>query len=125
MDHHTEDDELAWQFMQFYPYVRMMNARAISDLTMAKEDLDGAVRALEEGIADIREFWRLHDDEGPDAHPREIESLSATLQELLKQRPKSQDVLLKEELARAVAAENYERAATLRDALKKISPSSS
>lgn len=119
VDRHTDDDELAWQFMQFYPYVRMMNARARAEAFAERSLFDDAIQGVESGIADIREFWGAHDENGADAHSREIDMLNELLQDYLKKKPKSQDDVLREELARAIASENYERAALLRDALNK------
>lgn len=123
VDRHTENDELAWQFMQFYPYVRMMNARALAEAMADRQNLNEAILCLESGIADIREFWGVHDENGTEGHTRETDALNDLLQEYIKKRPKSRHDLLREELARAIAAENYEHAATLRDALNKIAQS--
>jgi len=38
---HADNDDLSWQFLQFYPYIRMMNARSKAEKAMA----DGAGRA--------------------------------------------------------------------------------
>lgn len=117
---HVEDDELAWQFLQFYPYIRMMNARALAEKAAEGHEYDNAIAALEEGIDDIRTFWREQGDEEDEEESREIELLTDLLSDLRGSRPRSEADVLKDELARAIAAENYERAATLRDALKML-----
>lgn len=117
---HVEDDELAWQFLQFYPYIRMMNARALAEKAAEGHEYDTAIAALEEGIDDIRMFWRDQGDEEDEEESREIELLTDLLGDLRGSRPRSEVDLLKDELARAIASENYERAATLRDALKML-----
>ena len=122
VDGHTEDDELAWQFLQFYPYVRMMNARARGEWSGAQEDYDAAIQAVEDGMADIREFWTSHSEDGPEKHTRELDILGELLAQLQQKRPRSQQDVLQEELQRAIAAENYERAAKLRDALQSLPP---
>jgi hypothetical protein len=120
VDRHTEDDELAWQFLQFYPYVRMMNARARGEWAGDQAAYDDAIQAVEDGLAEIREFWTAHTEEGPDKHAREIDILTELLTQLKQKRPLSQMDVLQEELQRAIASENYERAATLRDAIQKL-----
>ncbi len=117
---HVEDDELAWQFLQFYPYVRMMNARAIAERLSGMQQFDEAIEALEEGIADIRDFWTEQGDEEDEEESREIEMLTDLLGDLRGSRPRSETDKLQDELSRAVATENYERAAILRDALKML-----
>ncbi len=116
----VEDDELAWQFLQFYPYVRMMNSRALAERAAEAKQFDESIAELESGIEDIRAFWREHGDEEDEEDSREIELLADLLGDLRGSRPRSQADLLQEELARAVAAENYERAAMLRDALNML-----
>lgn len=116
----VEDDELAWQFLQFYPYVRMMNARALAERAAEAKLFDEAITELESGIEDIRTFWRDHGDEEDEEDSREIELLADLLGDLRGSRPRTEADLLQEELARAVAAENYERAAMLRDALNVL-----
>lgn len=116
----VEDDELAWQFLQFYPYVRMMNARALAESEAEAKRFDQAIAELESGIEDIRTFWRDHGDAEDEEDSREIELLADLLGDLRGSRPRSEADLLQEELARAVASENYERAAMLRDALNML-----
>lgn len=120
VDRHTEDDELAWQFLQFYPYVRMMNARARGEWAGGQEAYDDAIQAVEDGLADIREFWTAHTEDGPEKHTREIDILTELLSQLQQKRPRTQRDVLLEELQRAIAAENYERAAKLRDAIQSL-----
>lgn len=117
---HVEDDDLVWQLLQFYPYIRMMNARAVAEKAAEEHAYDDAIVALEEGIEDIRNFWRDEGDEEDEEESREIELLTDLLSDLRGSRPRSQTDLLQDELSRAIATENYERAATLRDALRLL-----
>lgn len=116
----VEDDELAWQFLQFYPYIRMMNARALAEKYAEAHAYDDAIKELESGISDIRTFWREQGDEEDEEESREIELLADLLGDLRGSRPRSDVDVLQDELSRAIATENYERAATLRDALKVL-----
>lgn len=120
VDRHTDDDELVWQFLQFFPYIRMMNARAHAEQYAEERRYDEAIAALEEGIQDIRAFWRENGDAEDEEQSREIELLTDLLGDIRSSRPRSQIDVLQDELARAIAAENYERAAMLRDAIKSL-----
>ncbi|HMP75324.1 MAG TPA: UvrB/UvrC motif-containing protein [Kiritimatiellia bacterium] len=117
---HVEDDDLAWQFLQFYPYIRMMNARAMAEKHAEAHAYDEAIAELEEGIDDIRTFWREQGDEEDEEESREIEMLTGLLGDLRGSRPRTEADKLQDELSVAIAAENYERAALLRDALKML-----
>lgn len=124
VERHAIDEELAWEFLQFYPYMRMMNARAQADQFTADDrgEYELAILALEQGLADIRAFWQKHDDADYEADitTDEEEVLEDLLEELRQRKPKSQSERLKEDLQRAIASENYEKAATLRDALRRM-----
>ncbi len=113
-------EELQRTFLPLYPYVRMMNARARADKATAARHFDAALDVLESSRAEIEEFCAEHD---LPAQPVAMPAL-ATLRELAehirRQRPRSPAERLREELDRAIAAENYERAALLRDELHKL-----
>lgn len=117
---HVVDDDLAWQFLQFYPYIRMMNARALAEKAAEAHAYDEAIGELEEGIEDIRMFWRDNGDEEDEEESREIELLTDLLGDLRGSRPRSEVDRLQDELSRAIASENYEKAARLRDAIKLL-----
>lgn len=116
----AEDDDLVWQFLQFFPYIRMMNARAYAERSCDAKEYDLAINALEEGIREIREFWRENGDEEDEEESREIEMLTDLLGDIRGSKPRTKMDELQEELARAIAAENYEKAAMLRDAIKSL-----
>lgn len=117
---HVDDDELVWQFLQFFPYIRMMNARARAEKAAEAKQHDEAIQSLEQGIRDIREFWRENGDQEDEEQCREIELLTDLLGDLRSSRPRTEMDVLQDELARAIATENYERAAMLRDAIKSL-----
>ncbi len=121
---HAKDDELVWEFLQFYPYIRMMNARATADQFVAdgRDEFEMAILALDQGLSDIRAFWKKHDDSDydEDVSTDEEDALIELLDELRRRRPKSPHERLNEDMQRAIASENYEKAATLRDALRRI-----
>jgi len=118
--HYAVEDELAWQFLQFFPYVRMMNARVIAEQSLEQKDHDTGIQIVEEAIKDIREFLNEYAEYEEDHHCEELELLTRMLEKLKKRKPRTEADCLQEDLDQAVAAEDYERAAVLRDALKKL-----
>ncbi len=124
VERHGEDEDVVWEFLQFYPYVRMMHARATADqfVNDGRDEYEMAILAVEQGLADIRAFWKKHDDTeyDTDITTDEEEVLSELLADLRQRKPKSQSERLREDLQRAIALENYEKAASLRDALRHM-----
>lgn len=118
----AEDDDVVWQFYQFFPYVRMMNARACSEKLVQEQKFDEAIQMVEDAIFDVTDF--LEDFYDPDEEDfescEELQMLQDMLEQLRRRKPKTQVERLQENLDRAIAIENYERAAVLRDELKKL-----
>jgi hypothetical protein len=113
---HAENDDLAWQFLQFYPYVRMMNARARAEKAMSSKKYEDAVGDLHRALDDIQAFWQEYSDtDGGDR--QEIDLLTDLLMQVQKKKPRTPLDRVREQLAQAIAIENYEKAALLRDKL--------
>ncbi|HQQ61122.1 MAG TPA: UvrB/UvrC motif-containing protein [Kiritimatiellia bacterium] len=122
---YAQDDEVAWQFMQLYPYMRMMQVRAQAELDMQAGRFAEAAAAAREAIGGLESFYTenfepTNEDGSPVPPPPELESVRELLDQVERRRPRSQAEALQEELARAVELENYEKAAFLRDQLKTI-----
>lgn len=124
VERHAEDEDLVWDFQQFYPYVRMMNAKATAEQFTegGRNEYDMAIMAVEEALADIAKFWKKYSDPEweSDMTSDEEESLLELLDQLKQRRPRSHAERIREDLARAIAVENYEKAAHLRDALSRL-----
>ena len=119
------DDEVAWQFMQLYPYMRMMLARAQAEIAMSAARFDEAEKTVGEGVKDLESFFAenyepTNEDGSPVPPPPELDTLRDLLAQIDRRRPRSAAETLREELARAVELENYEKAAFLRDQLKAV-----
>jgi hypothetical protein len=120
VEQRAPDEDVAWTFLQFYPYIRMMNARARAEKDMGEQREEDARTIIREAVTDIRAFWGRHGEgESPPDSP-EIEALTDLLGRLHRSRPRSRGEQLREELDRAIATENYEDAARLRDQLRQI-----
>ena len=119
------DDEVAWQFMQLYPYMRMMSARSRTERCMKEKHFSEAEAVVKEALKDLESFFvdnyePENEDGSPVPPPPELASMRELLAQVDRRRPRSQAETLKEELVRAVELENYEKAAFLRDQLKSI-----
>ena len=117
---HATNEDNAWQFLQFYPYVRMMNARAIAEKSVKQHNSSMAIRAVKDALDDIKEFQEEYFDYDEKEQHEELDVLNGILNNLLKVQPKSQLEQLREDLDRAISAENYEKAAEIRDALSRM-----
>lgn len=124
VERHAEDEDLAWEFLQFFPYIRMMHARATAEQFTdgGRDEYELAIHAVQQALEDIRGFWMKHGD--PDFEEEmssdEEDVLRELLDDLRERRPKSQSERIREDMERAIAVENYEKAATLRDALHRM-----
>ncbi len=108
------------QFDQYRPYVLMMNTRARGLQALAREDYRQALALIDEGIKNIRRF--LADYERADAENEcaELGFLLRWRQEIESERPAGPVERLEQQLALAVAREEFEEAARIRDQLKRL-----
>ncbi len=117
---HAADEDNQEVLEQFRPYITMMRTRALASLMVAENEANGAVVALDEGIANIRDLYdaagRLEEADTAS----EIQLLVGMRQELVLKLPASQKNELRERLRKAIQDENYELAAILRDELKML-----
>jgi len=124
---HTQDERQKLQFDQWRPYVLMMHARAVATPLLNQRKGEEAIRAIEAGIETIREFL----DEYHQGHRAEecveLVSLERWRDDLLSMeehwaagRPKSAMQILRQRMEAAVAAEEFEEAARLRDQIRKL-----
>ncbi|MCC7495330.1 MAG: UvrB/UvrC motif-containing protein [Fimbriimonadaceae bacterium] len=114
---HSSTEADRWELEQYRPYITMMNALARCELHVADYDHDAAARALQVAIASIRAFGAQHGDRFPIA--REVETLAERARAVEQERPRSEADHLQRQLADAIAHEDYEAAARLRDRLER------
>ena len=113
-------EELSGSVEQFTPYVLMMNTRAKASIEIEREEFAGAVRVIERGMGKIRAFYDKNG--GPEAATSspELGFLSEWLDEVKGKQPVSKLEKMQREMDKAIAAEAYEKAAELRDAIRRI-----
>ncbi len=118
---HADNEDIAWQFLQFYPEVSTMHTRASAEKAARDQHFDLAARVIKQGLADVRSFWKHQgEEEFDEEYSHEEELLTELLEEIENQRPKSKSDYLREALDRAIATEDYEKAAALRDELLNL-----
>nr|ACO70951.1 UvrB/UvrC protein [uncultured Verrucomicrobiota bacterium] len=129
---YAPNEEAAWSVQQFRPYVLMMHTRAKAYLALSKDDHDSAIAQVEKGIEKIERFLRDHQQPELAEENPEVTVLREWLTELRKKQAPSKPPVpvssvpvsplerLRGEMELAVKAEQYERAAELRDAIRAL-----
>ncbi len=125
---HVDDDHQKLQFDQWRPYVTMMNARAVAKPMIAAEQYAEALRVIEGGIENIREFLDQYDQSHNSEECSELGALEKWREEVLLKKSEAADALpqtpvddLCRKLEEAVARESFEEAARLRDEIRRLS----
>ena len=120
VEKYAPEAELAWSVQQFRPYVLMMNTRAKGSLALEKDDAEAAIGLVEKGIKSIQKFLTDAGEAEQIKESVEIASLRDWLKDLKKLRKITPVDKLRKEMAAAIKAEQYERAASLRDEIQAL-----
>lgn len=117
---HAEEEADRSALERFRPYILMMRARARAGLAMREGEPKAALLAIDEGLEALRKHYA--DAGQPQQMERSPEArvLREVREALSPQLPKSQRAELTDRLNRAIAEENYELAAILRDELRGL-----
>lgn len=116
---HAEDEDLTWQFLQFFPEVKTMQTRAQAEWAAHEQQYERAAQVIKQGLSDVRAFWKQHGELETDESSQEEDVLTELLMEIRERRPLSRSDRLRDALERAVRSENYEKAALLRDEINR------
>jgi hypothetical protein len=119
---HAENEELAWSLQQFRPQLLMVLTRARGAEALKVNDYTMGIQHVEEGLEQIRAFYREHGRSDVAETSPEVQSLESWLEEIRAQRPLSRREKLERALQEAVNREDYEKAAHVRDALRNLKP---
>lgn len=114
------DEETRLSFEQYRPYVIMVHTRARGEIRLEEDDYDGALKVVDEGIQRIRSFFDAFGDPELIESSEELQALTTWQEEILQERPLNLRQRLAKELQEAIAEENYELAASLRDRLSGL-----
>jgi hypothetical protein len=123
---YADDERNRLQFDQWRPYVIMMHTRAVATPLAEQGEWKKALRCIETGIDGIEEFLEAYDQTERASELAELGNLRQWREEIVEKladheasRPKSRVEQLEEELQSAVEAEHFERAAELRDEIRR------
>jgi hypothetical protein len=120
VEKHAESEELVWALRQFQPQLLMILSRARGAQALKADDYELALRLIEEGIEQIRAFYKESTGNEAAEHSGEVASLQDWLEEIRAKRPLSRRERLERALHDAVKSEDYERAAQVRDELRNL-----
>ncbi|HYE01664.1 MAG TPA: UvrB/UvrC motif-containing protein [Phycisphaerales bacterium] len=108
---------------QFRPYITMMRAKALASQAIKDGETKAALLAIEEGLEALRQYSTETGQPDWFENAPEVQMLRGMRSELVPKLPTSaptQSGELKRRLQQAIASENYELAAILRDELRLI-----
>jgi hypothetical protein len=114
---HSPSAEYTQAHEQYRGFVTFQRTQGAAALALEKNDPESAIDAVRRGLSQLRDFFAAHDaeeqleDDGMVRHLRKIEDFV--------RREHHIEATLQERLDRAVANEEYETAARLRDELRK------
>lgn len=123
VERYAASPEAAWSLQQFRPQLLMMQIRARATQALGESKHDEAVRQIQSGIEELRAFYQNHSRLDLQEQSGEIQSLESWLGEVQASRPLTERERLERALDEAVKQEDYEKAAEVRDALRKIGTS--
>ncbi len=117
---YASDDEVKIAFEQNRPFVIGHRVRASALLKLESDDYDGALTDIEEGIEEIQSLFTEFDRPDLMDYSEEVEFLREWANEIRQDRPRSLKQDLSDQLKEAVAIEDFEKAAELRDRITEM-----
>lgn len=108
------------EFDKYRPYVMMMRTRAMALASLEKNDPALAMVQIDEGIEGIRGFLRDYEQSENEAECMELVFLLRWKRDIESNRPRGPRERLEQQLELAVALEDYEEAALIRDQLARL-----
>jgi tetratricopeptide (TPR) repeat protein len=105
---------------QFRAYIIMMNTRAAASILQKEGKFTEALDAVKRGLAEIKRFFARFGQDAAYSQSHEVQVLKSFAREIRKHVPVAPKVRLESRLQRALAREDYEEAARLRDQIKLL-----
>ena len=113
-----EDDRHAMEAHR--PYIMMMRARSLASLAMKAEENKAAIFAIDEGIESLKQYYESIEQSDLFEESGEVQMLRDMRDALIPKLPVSQKAELRQRLDAAIASENFELAAILRDEIRML-----
>lgn len=117
---HAETSEDREALEPFRAYITMMRARALASQALKDNEPKAAIHAIDEGLEALKQHFNKAEEPGAFDASNEVQMLRGMREALVPRLPVSPKTELERRLKAAVAAENYELAAILRDELKQM-----
>jgi len=129
---HARNERSKLQFDQWRPYVIMMHSRAVATPMIEAGRSAEALDAIESGIDAIRDFLDEYDQSQHAEECKELVNLEKWREEVSMQQEQAERAepaggaaaILRRKLQEAIAAEQFEEAARLRDEIRRIADGS-
>ena len=102
------------------PYIMMMRARSLASLAMKAEENKAAIFAIDEGIESLKQYYESIEQSDLFEESGEVQMLRDMRDALIPKLPVSQKAELRQRLDAAIASENFELAAILRDEIRML-----
>jgi hypothetical protein len=114
---HSPSEDYTLSHEQYRNFVVFHRTQAAAALAIEKDDPEKAIDEIHQGLTTMQAFFEEHElEERMDDDPmvQQLRKIQQQIREL-----HGIEATLREQLARAVASENYEDAARLRDAIRR------
>lgn len=120
VDAHAERDDDRNALNQYWPYILRIHGMARALSATERGDLDAAVLIVRKALEKIKALKDVPTQTFLLEKMRSVAVLEEMLEEIQGKAPPNEAEIVKERMEKAVAAENYERAAQLRDILRNM-----
>ena len=117
---YAEQEEDRHNLEKWWPYILRIHATARAMIASQTDDFDEALDILAETRKQIEALSEVEAEEFFAERERSLEALDELVEELSGRRPLSEREQLEQELEEAVSAEEFEKAARLRDRLRNL-----
>jgi hypothetical protein len=117
---YADDEQDRLVLEQYRPYITMMHARAEASLHFQEHKYPEALEKIEEGLAQIKDFFARFGQEEAFGESSEVRVLKKFARDIRRKLPVSPVTRLQRKLDKAVKDERYEEAARLRDKITAL-----
>ena len=117
---HAQNDQLREMFTQWKPFILVHRTMARARKAWENGDYDRAIEMIDEGVVEISDAYREQGREDAIESSGEVSYLRKWAEEIDQTRPLTLEQRLERELETAIAEEEFERAASLRDRLRVL-----
>ncbi len=118
-DHAVSKDDMH-AMKSHRPYIMMMRARSLASHALKDEENKAAILAIDEGLDALKQYYEAVGHPDLFEESGEVSMLKDMRDSLIPKLPVSQKAELRQRLDAAIASENFELAAILRDEIRML-----